>query len=88
MKKRIAFAKKYKKWTPEQWKKVMWSEKSTFQLVRMDSKMVRRPSDVSQYDSQNTIKTMKHQDSIMVWGCFSSAKGQEWIVFPPKKSYN
>ena len=34
-KKRLQFAKKYRDWTPEQWKSVMWSnDESTFRLVR------------------------------------------------------
>ena len=32
--KRIAFAKKYKDWTPEMWRKVMFSDESTFCCIR------------------------------------------------------
>ena len=47
-KKWVAFAEKCQDGTPEQWKKVTWSDNITFQLaVRSDSKVVWRPSDVS-----------------------------------------
>ena len=42
-KQRIAFAKKYIHWTPAQWKKVMFSDESNFQVFRMGSPMIRRP---------------------------------------------
>lgn len=83
-KRRLSFAKKYQDWTPEQWKKVMWSDESTFRLLRIGSKVVRRPSDVSRYDPRYTIKTVKHPDSVMVWGCFSGAKGRGGLYFLPK----
>lgn len=62
----------------------MWSDKSTFQLVRGASKVVRRPSTVSRYDPQYTVKTIKHPDSVMIWGCFSGEKGRGGLYFLPK----
>ena len=85
-KKRITFAKKYKDWTSEQWKKVMWSDESTFRLVRGGSKVVRRPSNVSRYDPRFTVKTVKHPESVMVWGCFSGIKGRGGLYFLPKNN--
>ena len=46
--------------------------------------MVRRPSDASRYDERYTVKTVKHPDSIMVWGCFSGERGRGGIYFLPK----
>ena len=66
-KKRLDFCRKYKDWTSEQWQKVMFSDESTFRLVRGNSKIVRRPSDVSRYDPLYTVKTVKHAVSVMVW---------------------
>ena len=83
-KKRVNFCKKYKHWTPEQWKKVMFSDESTFRLVRGGSKVVRRPSSVSRYDPRYTVKTVKHPDSVMAWGAFSGNKGRGGLYFLPK----
>ena len=49
-KKRLDFCRKNKDWSSEQWQKVMFSDESTFQVVRGNSKIVRLPSDVSRYD--------------------------------------
>lgn len=83
-KKRLGFCKKYKDWTSEQWKKVMFSDESTFRLVRGGSKTVRRPSTVSRYDPKYTVKTVKHPDSVMVWGAFSGNMGRGGLYFLPK----
>ena len=48
------------------WRKVMFSDESTFRLVRGWYKLVHRPSGVSRYDSWYIIKTVKHHKSIMV----------------------
>ena len=63
-KKRLTFAKNYQHWTPQQWRKVMFSDESTFQLVREHSKVIRRPINVPRHDPQYTVKTVKH--SVMV----------------------
>ena len=61
------------------WKKVMFSDESTFRLVRGRYKLVRRPSGVSRY----IIKTVKHPKSVMVWGVFSGDKGRGGLYFLP-----
>ena len=49
----------------------MFSDESTFTLVRGVPKMVCRPSSASRYDSKLTMKIMKDPDSVIVWGVFS-----------------
>ena len=49
-KKGLQFCKKYRFWTSLDWKKVMFSDESTFRLVRGTSKLVRRPRGASRYD--------------------------------------
>ena len=69
------------------WRKVMFSDESTFRLVRGGYKLVRRPQGVSRYDSKYTIKTVKHPDSMMVWtvwGALSGNKGRGGLYFLPK----
>jgi hypothetical protein len=72
-KKRMAFCKVYQHWTAEDWSNVMYSDESTFRCIRSISTKVRRPSGSNQYDSRYTVKTVKHPDSVMIWGCFSGA---------------
>ena len=54
----------------------MFSDESTFTLVRGVSKMVHRPSSASRYDPKLTVKTMKDPDCVIVWKAFSKNPGQ------------
>ena len=49
----------------------MFSDKSTFTLIRGVPKLIRRPSSTSRYDLKCVVKTTKHPVSVMVWGAFS-----------------
>ena len=84
MKKRVSFCKKYMHWTMADWRKVVFSDESTFRLVRGGYKLLRRPQGVSRYASKYTIKTVKHPESVMVWGAFSGNKGRGGLYFLPK----
>jgi hypothetical protein len=85
-KKRIAFAQKYKDWTTEQWSRVMFSDESTFRCIRATKTKVRRPMGSDRYDSRYTVKTVKHPESLMVWGSFSGAVGRGGLFFLPKNT--
>ena len=63
------------------WRKVMFCNESTSRLVLRGYKLVRRPSEVSRYDSMYIIKTVKHPKSVMVWGDFSGDKGRGGLYF-------
>ena len=84
MKKRMLFCKQYLHWTSADWRQVMFSDESTFRLVRGGSRLVRRPPGASRYDSKYTVKTVKHPDSVMVWGAFSGNYGRGGLYFLPK----
>jgi transposase len=83
-KKRLAFAKKHRSWTAEDWRKVMYSDESTFRCLRSTRSRVRRPTGSNRFDSRYTVKTVKHPDSVMVWACFSGAVGRGGLFFLPK----
>lgn len=83
-KQRLDFCSKYKNWTVEQWRHVMWSDESTFRCIRSTAARVRRPIGTSRYDPKYTQKTVKHPDGVMVWGCFSGQKGRGGLYFLPK----
>lgn len=53
-------------------------------MVRGGSKSVRQPLGASRYDSKYTVKTVKHPESVMVWGCFSGSNGRGGLYFLPK----
>ena len=83
-KKRLIFAKNYQHWTPQQWRKVMFSDESTFPLVKRQSKVIRRPINVPRHDPRYTVKTAKHSDGVMVWGAFSGTHGRGGLYLLPK----
>ena len=62
----------------------MFSDESTFTLVRGVPKMVRPPSSASRYDPKFTVKTTKHPGSVMVWGASSGNLGRPGLYFVPK----
>jgi hypothetical protein len=83
-KKRVAFAKKFQHWTPEQQGKLMFSDESTFRMLRAVQSKVRRPIGSYLYSSHYTVKTMKHPDSMMVWACFTRDFKSVGLYFLPK----
>ena len=67
---RLDFARRYQNWTIDQWKQVLWSDESKFLLRKQGSRVVRRPVG-TRYSDEYTIKTIKHDDYVMIWGCFT-----------------
>ena len=70
--KRLAFAKRYKDWTFQDWKKVMFTDESTFRVLSKHRCFVRRPRGSDRSDSKYSLKTVKKPASVMVWGGFGS----------------
>lgn len=70
-KKRFSWAKERKDWG-EEWKNIIWSDESKFELFKGSGRrwVWRRPHE--KYDVECLIPTFKSgQDGIMVWGCFT-----------------
>jgi transposase len=82
--KRLAFCHTYKNWSADDWAKVMYSDESMFRCIRATRSRVRRPIGSNRYDSKFTTKTVKHPESVMVWGCFSGTGGRGGLYFLPK----
>jgi len=68
--KRYKWAKKYKDWTKEQWRKVIFSDESHFFVQGQRSQHVRRSSGEKIRDS-HIDQCVKHPLKKMFWGCFS-----------------
>jgi len=75
MKRRHNFAKKYAKWTKQQWKKVIFSDESMIVQFESTGRATKQP--------QYTVPTVKHSPKVMVWGCFGSM-GRGGLWFMPK----
>ena len=83
---RLKFARKYLPWTPERWRKVLWSDESNFKIIESHLIRVRRPPRTHRHDPRYTIKTVKNSAWVMVWGCFSGVKGSGSLYFLPKNA--
>ena len=69
---RLAFAKKYESWTTDDWKNVIWSDESKFNLLNSDGKeyfWTDRPEELTEEGISPTLKF--GGGGIMVWSCLT-----------------
>lgn len=79
VKSRLAFAKKYKNWTVDEWRKVIFSDETKINRFGSDGREFTWRKDGEQLRPHNIRQTLKHGGgSIMVWSCMS-AKGPGYI---------
>jgi hypothetical protein len=82
-KKRLSFDEQYCHLTEDDRSTVIYSDENTFQCILWIRSTVRRPSGTHQFESQYTMKTVKHPASLMVWACFSGSCARVYIFFLP-----
>lgn len=68
--KRVKWCKNHLEWTDEDWRKVLFSDESLFQLRDNRKKRVWKLLE-EEFHSSHYIGTVKHEVKINVWGCFS-----------------
>lgn len=86
--KRLRFAKKYIVWSEDDWRRVLWSDEATFTVTGSGYDRVYRKPHSDALDPKYTCKTVKHPDSLMVWGCFSYFGVGELVVLPKNIKVN
>ena len=83
--KRLAFARKYRNWTSDQWRNIMFSDEAKFDILnRSRSVTVRHSGTTNRYADKYVVKTIKHPPSVMMWACFSGKGGRGGIYALPK----
>lgn len=71
-KKRMQWALTHRDWTEEDFKKVLWSDESKFEIFGSKRRIFVRRSAEEKMIPQCVVPTVKHGGgSVMVWGCFS-----------------
>ena len=72
---RLKFAKEHLYDPEEAWEKMMWSDETKIELFGINSTLEFWRKINAEYNTKNTIPTVKHGGgNLMLWGCFS-AKG-------------
>jgi transposase len=71
-KSRLDWAKKHESWTSEEWKNVIWSDESKFNLLNSDGKeyyWTNRPAEITEDSIKPTLKF--GGGGVMVWCCIT-----------------
>uniref|UniRef100_A0A9J8BUN8 Uncharacterized protein n=1 Tax=Cyprinus carpio carpio TaxID=630221 RepID=A0A9J8BUN8_CYPCA len=82
---RLIFCRKYREWTAEDWGKVIFSDEAPFRLFGASGKRLVRRRKGERFHQSCVMPTVKHPDTIHVWGCFSS-KGVGSLTILPKNT--
>ena len=69
--KRVKWAKEHSKWTVQKWRHVIFSDESRISIFGSDGIRYVRRRATEEFLPQCILPTMKHPQSIMVWGCMS-----------------
>ena len=86
--KRIKFARKYGQWDDDDWLSVLWSDEATFNVTCNRNARVYRRRGSDPLDPRYLESTVKHPDSLMVWGCFSGLGLGKLVVLPKNLKVN
>ena len=81
--KRLAFARKHRHWTEEDWKNVIWTDESSFELGKT-SRQIRVWRKVHEaYESKCLAPTFKSgRSSVMIWGAFTGFDKSPLVIMP------
>lgn len=72
MRDRLRFAYFHQNWTIEQWKNVLWTDESKFQLFNTNRRVFVRRFAGERFSKPCLVPTVKHGGgSVMVWGAIS-----------------
>jgi transposase len=70
---RLQFAKRHKDWTPDDWRMVLWTDESSFEIGKSSKQVVVWRKRGDKHDPKNLVPTFKSgRKSTMVWGAFFS----------------
>lgn len=69
--KRMKFAKKYRKWTPTMWQKVIWSDEKLWRVIPHSKVKCWMPKNVKVIESKYTTPTTGNKEGVMVWAAMN-----------------
>ena len=78
--KRLKWAKEHEKWTVKQWKKVLWTDESKFQLFGQNRRVFVRRQNGERMTDGCVVPTVKHGGgSVLVWRCFGGESSGDLV---------
>jgi len=81
---RLEFAKKYLHWTADDWRKVVWTDESSFEIGKNYRKVRVWRTKSEKYSNSCIAPSFKSgRTSVMVWGAFSGSSMSNLVVIPP-----
>ena len=84
--KRFEFAFVHQKWTSEEWEKVIWTDESTFEVMKTSRQITVWRKSEERYNLDCLTPTFKSEcTSIMVWGSFTATHKLHLIAMPPDR---
>jgi len=79
----LAFAKKYRHWTESDWKNVIWTDESSFELGKTSQQIRVWRKAHEAYESKCVAPTFKSsRSSVMVWGAFTRFDKSPLVLMP------
>ena len=84
---RLRFAKERKNWSAEDWRRVLWSDESAFELYHPPNRHNDRVWAASTSEVP-TVSTVKHPTKVHVWGMMSHRAVSQLHVVPQKTVIN
>jgi transposase len=69
---RLDWAKEHQNWTLEDWKRVIFSDESKFNLFGPDGRKLVRRKPGERYHPKCVTRTVKHSPYVMIWGCMTA----------------
>ena len=81
---RLGFASKHRNWTSEEWKNVIWTDESTFEVGKSSRQITVWRKSNERYKLDCLTPTFKSgRTSVMVWGAFTATHKLPLIAMPP-----
>lgn len=73
--KRLQWAREHKNWSVNDWRRVLWTDESKFELFGSKRRVFVRRRVGEKFNMECITPTVKHGGgSVMVWGCFADGK--------------
>lgn len=80
---RLAFAKKYEKWTVADWKRVIWTDESTFEIGKISRRVLVWRREDEKFKNVCLAPVFKSgRTSVMIWGAFVADQKLPLVFMP------